>query len=489
MTRRQEIALVAAITIAGAILRVFQLGTQSLWLDELFSVAAARGDWTIVVSATAAGDTNPPLYNLLLHAAMQLGDSEVMVRLPSCILSILSIPLMYMLALDLFGKRTAWLAALAIAVNPFHVLFAQEARMYALLGFLTLSAALFFHRAWFNGGYWNWGLFILAGTLELYTHSLAFLYLVALDVFALAERKHWRERWRPLVAAHFVLFILFIPWVGVQLQQALRVQAGFWGSIPSPVVFLTVPYLLLNSGTMPPVLVGVTLFANLALLVLSLVAATRRIRSGQDDVAGLYLALALLFVPLVGLYTISLFRPIFVERTLLPSSFGLVLLLAWALAYRRPRALNLGLGAAVFIGMTAALANYYFNPVVQKPPFREAANAVAAQLRPGDVVVHTSDSSALAFDYYVPELQSFFLAGDPDYVAETTRGRTGRVAGLTPTEWDSVASQHTRVWLVVALDHNVEYQRARVYEADAAFDRVKTQNVGGIAIYLYEVSH
>jgi hypothetical protein len=369
------------------------------------------------------------------------------------------------------------------------VLFGQEARMYALLGFLILAATLSFHRAWVNGGYRNWGLFTLAGALALYTHSLAFLYLVTLDVFALAEGKHWRQRWRQLAASHFILFVLFLPWVGVELQQALRVRVGFWGTTPSPVVFLTTPYLFLNSDTMPPVLVGVTLFATLALFVLSLAAAVRRIRSSLGDIVGLYLALALLFVPLVGLYTISLFRPIFVERTLLPSSFGLFLLLAWALAYGRPRALNLALGAVVVIGMTAALANYYSNPVVQKPPFREAANDVAAQLRSGDVVVHISDSSALAFDYYVPELQNFFLAGDPDYVTETTRGRSGRVAGLAPVEWNSVASQQTRVWLVVALDHNVEYQRARVREFDAAFDRVKIENVGGIAIYLYQVSH
>lgn len=71
-------------------------------------------------------------------------------------------------------------------------------------------------------------------------------------------------------------------------------------------------------------------------------------------------------------------------------------------------------------------------------------------------MVHTSDSSALAFKYYAPQLPNEFLAGDPDYVNETTRGRSGRIAGLVPREISEIISAHSRVWLVVALDHNEE---------------------------------
>ncbi len=486
MTRRKEIALVLAITGLGALLRLYQLGAQSLWLDELFSVFLSRYDLREIVARTAQ-DTMPPLYYFLLHLALQLGTDEAIVRLPSCLFSVLSIPLMYILARALFDARTAGLAALTVAISPFQVLFAQEARMYALMGFLVLAAVTFFHRAWTKGGFWNWVLFILATTLALYTHSVAFLYLIALDLFALVEREHWRDHWRQLVVAHFIFFVLFLPWAAVQVQQALHVQAGFWSSVPSPAVFVTVPFLFLNSDTMPPVFVGIMLFACIALFVLALVPTVRIIRSSHVHTIGLRLALTLFFVPLVGLYALSLFRPIFVERTLLASSFGLVLLLAWALAFARPRPLYLVLGTIVVVGMMMSLANYDFNPAVQKPPFREAAVSLSSQLRPGDVVVHTSDSSALAFNYYLPKLTNYFLAGDPDYVTETTRGTSGRLAGLEPAEWDSITSGHARAWLVVALDHNIDYQRARVRDFDAAFGPATTQNVGGIELHLYQV--
>ncbi len=487
MMSRRELVLVLSITVFGALLRLYQLGAQSLWLDELFSVAAASGNWAKVVAVTAMGDTNPPLYNLVLHLAMQLGSDEVTVRLPSSIFSIATIPLLYIFARDLFGIRAAGLSALGIAVSPFHVLFAQEARMYALLGFLTLTATLFFYRAWLGAGFWNWALFVLSAILALYTHSLAFLYLVALGVFALVAKNQWRERWRQWVVAHIVILIAFLPWVGVELQQVGRVQSGFWAAPPSPLAFLTVPFLLLNGDTMPSQLLAVALFALLALFALALVAAARTIMANRHQATGLYLALSLLLVPLTGLYAISLFRPIFVERTLLPSSFGLVLLLAWVMTSGRQRIATFALGIIVLVGMAISLANYSANAAVQKPPFREAANAVSAQMRSNDIIVHTSDSSALAFNYYLPSATNHFLAGDPDYVAQTTRGTSGRLAGLTPVEWDAIAEGHSRAWLVVALDHNIDYQRDRVREFDAAYGPATKQNVGGIGLYLYDI--
>jgi hypothetical protein len=41
MTRRKELALVGGITLLGAALRLYQIGAQSLWLDELFSILVA----------------------------------------------------------------------------------------------------------------------------------------------------------------------------------------------------------------------------------------------------------------------------------------------------------------------------------------------------------------------------------------------------------------------------------------------------------------
>jgi uncharacterized membrane protein len=480
---RAELVLVLLLSGLGTALRIFQLGAQSLWLDELFSVAIARRDWAQVLVGTLQGDTNPPLYNLLLHVALQFGTNEIAARVVSLVFSCATIPLFFVLARDLFGQRAAFLSTLLLVINPFHLLFAQEARMYAQLTFFALAAMFFFQRAWSQGRSSDWALFIIVETLAFYTHSLAFLNLVALDVFALIQFRAGRGRWGTLILSHLAILVLFAPWLGVSVQQAMRVQAGFWGTPPSIFNLIATPYLFLLSNVEPPVLVPIALFAVLALISLMLLA-LRKV--GPERAYSVAFAFCVFVIPLVGLYLASSIRPIYVERTLLPASLGLYLLLAWTVVYAPPRTLNIIFGTVLLLMMLFALPNYYFNPATFKPPMREAAQALMSQFRSGETIWHTSDSSALAFSYYAPDLPNHFLSGDPDYLSETTRGRTGRIAGLVPEDWEKVVDGNRQVYLVVALDHNVDYQRDRVKEFDLMAKRLDTMDVGGILILRYE---
>ena len=483
-----DYTLVFGLTTAGAILRVFQLGTQSLWLDELFSVAAAHQDWPGVLRATIDGDTNPPLFNLLLHVALQWGTGEVATRALSCIFSIATIPVFYALARALFDRRVALLAALLLVLSPFHWLFAQEARMYAQLTFLSVVSAFLFLKAWRGNGLLAWMLFALITSLAFYTHSLAFLNLLALDVFALTQWQWLRTRWRPLLLAHGAILLLFLPWLPALLSQTGRVQAGFWsGSAPLLGLFVT-PYLFLFSNVVPTTLVPVALFAGLSAMAFALAAAVRAMRfAGDGWSAALAFAVAAFAVPLLTLFALSWFRPIFVERTLIAGSLGLYMVIAWAVVHARPRPLlRLAVALVVVINLLA-IPNYYFNPGTQRPPMREASRRLNELLAAGDTVAHTSDSSALAFAYYEPLLPDHFLAGDPDYLSVTTRAQTGRAMGLMPEDVDHIVAQHARVWLVVALDHNEESQRARVAEFDGRWTRGPSEDVGGISLTLYQL--
>lgn len=479
---RNEILRLGVLTLVGAGVRVLDLGAQSLWLDELFSVFLAQREWGQVIGGTAQGDTNPPLFNLFLHIALQFGSDEIAARSVSVLFGVATIPLFYFFARQLFDARVAVLATLVLAFNPFHVLFAQEARMYALLAFLTLASFVFFLRAWRDNRTRDWLGFALLQTLAFYTHSLAFLNLLALDVFAVTQRT--RRRGRGLLAAHLIVGMLFTPWLFVMMQQVARVQSGFWGAPPSPLVLATTPYLFLFSNTTPILLVPIGLFA--ALTIIAWVALAAR-RAESNAALALWFAACVALVPLVTLFAISLARPMFVERTLIASSFGWYLVVAWGVLNAPPRILNRILGAVGLVVMLASLTNYFFNPEMHKPPFRDAARVLVAQFQEGDGVVHTSDSSALAFMYYAPQLPNYFLAGDPDYMNETTRGRSGRIAGLVPRALDDVVAGHARVWLVVALDHNAEYQRARVQEFDTRYHREEILEVGKIAFVRYEV--
>ncbi len=84
---------------------------------------------------------HPPGYYLLLHGAVALfRHSEFALRFPSVLAGTLTVPLVYQLGCIL-GTQRWWLTAgLLLALNPFTVWHAREARMYCLL--LCLSVAV-----------------------------------------------------------------------------------------------------------------------------------------------------------------------------------------------------------------------------------------------------------------------------------------------------------------------------------------------------------
>ena len=80
--------LLAVLLIAGAALRLHHLATESLWLDEAYSITIARLGPAHIVEMTAE-DVHPPLYYFLLYGWISLwGSTEWDARLLSAAFSI-----------------------------------------------------------------------------------------------------------------------------------------------------------------------------------------------------------------------------------------------------------------------------------------------------------------------------------------------------------------------------------------------------------------
>src|SRR5918996_744223 len=135
------IGLLLAVSI---LLRTRELDV-GFWIDEGLSVGIADrplGD----IPGVLRQDGSPPLYYLLLSLWMDvMGSTERSVHGLSVVFSVFCVPVAFWAGWTLFGRRTAWVAALLAAVNPFLTQYAQEGRMYALvalLGLLSLTCWL-----------------------------------------------------------------------------------------------------------------------------------------------------------------------------------------------------------------------------------------------------------------------------------------------------------------------------------------------------------
>lgn len=134
---RVALGAVAFIYIA---LRLWHIGTYSLWCDEAFSVFVAKSQWRDLFRQVLIDRVHPPLFYILLKLWVAVvGAPLARLRLFSVFFSVVTlIPLwscMRQLRLAT-GLRLALL--LAIACNPFLIFYSQEVRMYALLCFLSV---------------------------------------------------------------------------------------------------------------------------------------------------------------------------------------------------------------------------------------------------------------------------------------------------------------------------------------------------------------
>ncbi|MBK9282918.1 MAG: glycosyltransferase family 39 protein [Sphingobacteriaceae bacterium] len=164
------------------LIRIYKLDSSSIWFDEKSSLSCALGfphpGLTIVnqPSWTSLGfENNKPfsnqdfskfnsinnvlnssphshLYFGLLHYWVSFfGVSDFSIRLLSVIFSCLMVLILYLLAMELFGKQNvALMASFLIAISPICVLSGQFARAHSMVGFLTLWSTLIFYRLYFN---------------------------------------------------------------------------------------------------------------------------------------------------------------------------------------------------------------------------------------------------------------------------------------------------------------------------------------------------
>ena len=108
----------------AAALRLFRLGHQSLWIDEIFTWRSA-GIGQPWAPARFLEDVHGPLYSLGLYLwSLVAGDSEWALRLPSALVGVALVAAVARLSARWLGEETAAPAAWLAAGSPFLVWYA-----------------------------------------------------------------------------------------------------------------------------------------------------------------------------------------------------------------------------------------------------------------------------------------------------------------------------------------------------------------------------
>lgn len=140
---------------------------------------------------------HPPLVFLIEHYSIKIfGENNIAIRLPSAILGIVSIYLLYLIALRLFSPGAALLSALFMAVTVNHVYISRLGLQESYVIFFVLLAIYFFLKALQKDKYFVWtGLALGLGFLTKYNVFILvpiFLtYLVFFRRSVFANKNFW----------------------------------------------------------------------------------------------------------------------------------------------------------------------------------------------------------------------------------------------------------------------------------------------------------
>ena len=455
--------LLLSIVALGSLLRVYRIGSPGLWIDEAFSIWLARHPLREMLHWVSRVDHHPPLYYGLLHVwTALLGSSEAAARALSALFGAATIPVVYLLGRRVVDASVGVVAALVLAISPFHIRFAQEARMYTLL---TLCASLALYASvtlWGQqrrpssvpqacvldavgpygtvrraGKSWlPWVGYVACTVAALWTHNTAILLPIAANVLVLGravlrgrlpgrkapaavdpeqdgeEGVTWRRRW---LVAQVAVLVLWLPWVASFISQALDVYHRFWLPVPTLGTILSIVGAFL-SGSLPGPF-WVVLVADVGLATLALLGVRELYRrSASAAVLG-----AAFVVPFVGQWLASQWRPVLYARTLIWTSIPLYVMLGAGVGWLRTKVLvRMGSSAVTVIvlaGLVAinsvALANYYVT--FEKEAWDDAAALVAERVRPDDLLLFGDSWGQIPFDYYFRQL---YNSGEDQGIAE-----------------------------------------------------------------------
>lgn len=359
--------------------RLLSLTQHSLWLDEAWSWLLVWLPWGKMWELFLTDNFSSPFYYLAARGLSGLiGLSDFSLRLISVWAEVLALPVVYHVGRSILNRRVGLWAAALLALSPFSVWYAREARPY---GFYLLFAAL---ALW---GFWRWAeqgrkprLMVAAHTALYLTHYLGvafalaqFLYLV---LYLRQEPLRFRRWfvWQTLAS---------VPAAACQLAFVLSGNPpvdNAW--IPRITVFAPIQTLLNFISAEPQQLTwwnGVLLVVCLLVLI----GGSRALWRTQPK--ALQLLLLWLLLPMTTAWFISFGRqPVYVDRYWYPQLIALVILLACGLIELQARSARwsqIVFASSAFVllaGMAASSVRLHLAPQYAKEDWRGAANFLQA---------------------------------------------------------------------------------------------------------------
>ncbi len=404
--------------IIGAFLRIYKLSFQSYWYDEAVTVIRVLDSDFFHSLKTGFGVGDPPLYEFILHFWEKLfGSNEVSSRGFSSILSIATIPLMYLTVKEFFDNKTAIFSIILVTFSAYHIYYAQEARMYTFSWFFVIASNLFFIKSIKKGNKRNWIIYLITTTFAFYAHYSSLFVLFVQNIFVFTFWKKYEIKLIHWIGIQAAVIILFLPWfwasvIPYLIIPAFVVKTSYLFIIrPSyETIFETFIFFIWGNNWIVKgyesryiFFYKVFLFLIGVMIFFSTWATFRQKKSFHKKEA-VFFMLLWCFLPISILYLVSIFmKPCYLVRYLGLSLFPVYILIAYSLDKVRIKFLKIFVLTVFLIPNMFTLYRYYNFPF--KGEAREITQYIKSKKAIRDtILIYHLNGEASAVRYYYPDI-------------------------------------------------------------------------------------
>jgi len=432
--------LLAVILLGAAFLRLYNLGEESLWLDECFTLDYASKPVNQLVE-TLKKDVHPIGYYLPQHLLIDhFGSGEVILRMLSVFFGVLSVYLTFILGKKLFSWKEGLLAAFFVSISYTSILYSQEAKMYSMFAAFFLLSLFYFIKFLERPSYFNLVFFSISTTLLLYTHIIGFAILLFYIVFyslgyavkqnplditdLFFQNKEFTSRF---ILALTVIFLLYLPWLKILVFYQLPLLYSFLGvKLIEKMGFNLLPFVLIAI-----IFLTFLCFVSFYLILINKIDLKNFFR-GINSIFSFFSKDIILFLLILTFVIIDLllsnyfFSSVGIIRFVFFALPLFYIILSKVLLNMNKNHLANLLFILLVVSASFELYNYY--RIDSKEQFREAAEYIQAEASPADVLfLHRATITKQCFDYYysgnIEEVRLIVPSEDNHLLFERTIGK------------------------------------------------------------------
>lgn len=447
MSRTRQIILYVIIFF-GIFLRFFKLDSQSIWIDEYITSCFVNNSNILKIFLdTYVNNPHPPLFYMLTYFMTKiLGNSEMSLRFISFLFGAMNLFVVYKFMRSFFSEEITFIAMILFTFSSYQIYYCQEARMYSVFLMVSILIIYYFLISIKYNSFLKYQ-YIVVSIIGLYVHVYALLLIFILNIiyFSIYKEDIREDEW---IRANTIILMFYIPMIPFLFKTIVL------GGVAVKENILVAPVYSFKSF-----LFGLTIKMNFLLVIfcifftfIILLAILSNRRYKEKKVINILFFLLIIFISLPWIESIFL-KPIYSNRTLIPVSFILLVLMSVGISY-------LFHGIKIFtiilylIINFYSLYNYYFVDKYQKINYKILFEKVRKEynIKNKEIIIHTNIPSYTSFEYLNKYKNK--LGFENRYISEIPEYGNNRVKILIREIWRKIKKRF-KIDVYAGYDKNI----------------------------------